>query len=154
MAHDVFPDGNDSLHLTDMVEKVIEETGRVPLRTVADAGYYSTDGVADIQAMGTDAFIATGRSKHEPPPTAPRGRMPAGLSDKKRMQRKLQTAKGRKTYAKRKVSVEPVFGQVKEERGFRAFLMRGLGLVAKEWAMICTAHNIVKLWRKRLAVGT
>lgn len=153
VAHDVFPDGNDSLHLADMLEKVIEETGRVPLRTVADAGYYSDNGVADIQAMGTDAFIATARSKHESPPNAPRGRTPAGLSDKKRMQRKLQTAQGRATYAKRKVSVEPVFGQVKQERGFRAFLMRGLGLVAKEWAMICTAHNIVKLWRRQLAVA-
>lgn len=154
VAHDIFPDGNDQLHLVEMVERVEEETGEVPKRTVADAGYYSDDGVRDIEAMGTEAFIATARSKHEPPPTSPRGRIPAGLSAKQRMKRKLQTQTGKKIYAKRKISVEPVFGQVKQERGFRSFLLRGLGLVAKEWAMVCTAHNIVKLWRAEWAMAT
>lgn len=148
VAHDIFPDGSDSLHLVDMVERVIEEAGQVPKRVVADAGYYSNDGVEDIEAMGTDAYISTGRIKHGPSAASPRGRIPAGLTPKQRMARKLQTKPGKAVYAKRKVSVEPVFGQIKAERGFRSFLMRGLGFVAKEWAIACTVHNIVKLWRK------
>lgn len=148
VAHDVFPDGSDSLHLVDMVDRVIEETGQVPKRVVADAGYYSNDGVEDVEAMGTDAYIAAGRIKHGPAAASPRGRIPNDLTPKQRMARKLQTTSGRTIYAKRKVSVEPVFGQIKAERGFRTFLMRGLGFVAKEWAIACTVHNIVKLWRK------
>lgn len=148
VAHDVFPDGSDSLHLVDMVDRVVEETGQVPKRVVADAGYYSNDGVEDIEAMGTDAYIAAGRIKHGPAAASPRGRIPNDLTPKQRMARKLQTTNGRTIYAKRKVSVEPVFGQIKAERGFRTFLMRGLGFVAKEWAIACTVHNIVKLWRK------
>jgi transposase len=148
VAHDVFPDGSDSLHLVDMLDRVIEETGEVPKRVVADAGYYSNDGVEDIEAMGADPYIAAGRIKHGPAAATPRGRIPNNLTPKQRMARKLQTTNGRSIYAKRKVSVEPVFGQIKAERGFRTFLMRGLGFVAKEWAIACTVHNIVKLWRK------
>jgi transposase len=151
VAHDIFADGNDQLHLAEMVEKVMEETGQTPTRIVADAGYYSENGVSTVEALGCETFVATARSKHEQPRSAPRGRPPNELTAKQRMQRKLLTKRGKKIYAKRKISVEPVFGQIKQGRGFRAFLMRGLGLVAKEWAMICTAHNIVKLWRASLA---
>jgi transposase len=153
VAHDIFADGSDQLHLAEMVEKVVEETGQVPERVAADAGYYSEEGVREIEAIGTEAFIATARSKHEEPQPAPRGRPPEDLTAKQKMRRKLLTKRGKKVYARRKTSVEPVFGQVKQGRGFRAFLMRGLGLVAKEWAMVCTAHNIVKLWRAQWAGG-
>jgi len=154
VAHDVFPDGSDSLHLVEMVERIEEETGQIPEQSIADAGYYSADGVRRIEEMGTEAFIATARSKHEEPPPAPRGRPPTDLTPRQKMQRKLLTKRGKKIYAKRKTSVEPVFGQVKQERGFRNFLLRGLGLVAKEWAIICTVHNIVKLWRSEWAPAT
>ncbi len=153
VAHDIFADGSDQLHLAEMVEKVVEETGQVPERVAADAGYYSEEGVREIEAIRTEAFIATARSKHEEPQPAPRGRPPEDLTAKQKMRRKLLTKRGKKVYARRKTSVEPVFGQVKQGRGFRAFLMRGLGLVAKEWAMVCTAHNIVKLWRAQWAGG-
>lgn len=154
VAHDIFPDGSDQLHLSDMLERVEAETGQVPCRALADAGFYSEDGVRRIEAMGCEAFVATARSKHEPPPAPPRGRPPANLSAKQRMKRKLTTQRGRRIYAKRKTTVEPVFGQIKQERGFRAFLLRGLGLVAQEWAIVCAAHNLVKLWRARWAGAT
>jgi hypothetical protein len=51
----------------------------------------------------------------------------------------------RSRYRLRKQIVEPVFGQIKEARGFRQFLLRGLAKVKAEWAMICTAHNLTKL---------
>ena len=153
VAHDIFADGNDQLHLAAMVERVEETTGRVPVRIVADAGYYSEEGVARVEAMGTEALVATRRIKHEERPVAPRGRPRHDLTAKQRMDRKLRTKRGRKIYAKRKISVEPAFGQIKQERGFRTFLTRGLGLVAKEWALVCTAHNIVKLWRRMRLVA-
>ncbi len=66
------------------------------------------------------------------------------------MRRHLQTVRGKKTYAKRKQTVEPVFGQIKEERGFRRFLLRGLESVRAEWQLICLTHNLLKLYRWNL----
>jgi IS5 family transposase len=63
------------------------------------------------------------------------------------MKRKLQTKLGRAIYATRKTIVEPVFGQIKEARGFRRFLLRGLAKVQGEWALVCLTHNILKLHR-------
>ncbi|MFO0198525.1 MAG: transposase, partial [Alphaproteobacteria bacterium] len=53
----------------------------------------------------------------------------------------------RSRYRLRKQTAEPVFGQIKQPRGFRQFLLRGLNQVKGEWAMICTAHNILKLYK-------
>jgi len=64
-----------------------------------------------------------------------------------RMARKLRTIRGRATYAKRKQMVEPVFGQIKEPRGFRRFSLRGLVNVTGEWDLICLTHNLLKLFR-------
>ena len=63
------------------------------------------------------------------------------------MKRKLQTKVGRVIYATRKTIVEPVFGQIKQARGFRQFLLRGLVKVRGEWALVCLTHNILKLHR-------
>ena len=63
------------------------------------------------------------------------------------MTRKLQTTAGGAVYATRKAMVEPVFGQIKEARGFRRFLLRGYANVQAEWALVCTTHNILKLYR-------
>ena len=81
------------------------------------------------------------------PPPVPRGRTPGGLSPKDRMRRKLQTKRGRQRYALRMETVEPVFGQIKHVRGFRQFLLRGLAKVNREWLLICTGHNLLKLFR-------
>jgi hypothetical protein len=63
------------------------------------------------------------------------------------MRRKLQTKVGAAVYAARKGIVEPVFGQIKQVRGFRQFLLRGLEKVRGEWALVCLTHNILKLHR-------
>ncbi len=60
---------------------------------------------------------------------------------------KLRTPKGRAIYKTRKAVAEPVFGQIKEQRGFRRFLLRGLKQVDSEWPMICATHNLLKLYR-------
>ena len=63
------------------------------------------------------------------------------------MRRTLRTQQGQRVYAKRPVTVEPVFGQIKQGRGFRQCLLRGHHQVRGEWALICTTHNVLKLWR-------
>jgi Transposase DDE domain len=77
----------------------------------------------------------------------PRGRIPADLSAKQRMARKLRTKKGREQYAKRKGIIEPIFGQLKHVLGFRQFSLRGLAAMRSEWRLICAVHNLLKLWR-------
>ena len=93
-------------------------------------------------------FIAPEKTRHgTKPEPAPRGRIPQGLSARDRMRRKLRTKRGRKRYALRMETVEPVFGQIKQGRGFRQFLLRGLEQVNREWSLSCTGHNLLKLFR-------
>lgn len=137
----------DVQQLVPAVTAITRALRRKPRAVLADAGYWSEANVEALEAKAIDVFIATGRRQHgDPPPGAPRGRPPVGLSVKERMQRKLATRRGRRLYARRKAIVEPVFGQIKHARGFRQFLRRGLGRVQQEWALICTAHNLLKLY--------
>jgi hypothetical protein len=73
------------------------------------------------------------------------GRPSASLTIKQRMARKLATKQGAAVYARRKVIPEPVFGQIKEARGFRRFLLRGLVKVRGEWSLVALTHNLLKL---------
>ncbi len=77
--------------------------------------------------------------------TPSRGRIPEKLSNRERMRRKLRTRRGRHYYKLRQASVEPVFGQIKAARGFRQFHLRGLEKIQHEWALVCLAHNLLKL---------
>jgi len=109
-----------------------------------DNGYYSETAVQALEDLGFDPYIATGRQRHHgseaeasaPPTTA-----------KERMAAKVRTPDGKALYARRKVIVEPVFGQIKEARGFRRFLLRGLQKIRGEWRLVCLGHNLLKLWR-------
>ena len=131
-----------------MVEETINNTGAIPREVSADAGYYSAPAVAQLQALGVDPFIAPEKTRDGTrPPPAPRGRIPKELSARDRMRRKLQTKRGRQRYALRMETVEPVFGQIKQGRGFRQFLLRGLEKVNREWSLICVGHNLLKLFR-------
>ena len=131
-----------------MAEEAILNTGVVPKELSADAGYYSAKAVEELCALGIDPLIAPEKTRHgtrlEP---APRGRIPGGLSARDRMRRKLRTKRGRERYALRMETVEPVFGQIKQGRGFRQFLLRGLEKVNREWLLICAGHNLLKLFR-------
>ena len=131
-----------------MVEQAIGNTGVVPREVSADAGYYSAKAVERLSALGADPFIAPDKTRHgQTIPPAPRGRISANLSARDRMRRKLRTKRGRQRYGLRKETVEPVFGQIKQGRGFRQFRLRGLEKVNREWSLICTGHNLMKLFR-------
>ena len=133
-----------------MVEKAIDNVGAVPKEVSADAGYYSAQAVEGLYRLGVDPFVAPERTRHgRVAPPAPRGRIPSHLSTRDRMRRKLQTKRGRQRYALRMQTVEPVFGQIKQGRGFRQFLLRGLEKVSGEWSLICTGPQpaqAVPLW--------
>ena len=131
-----------------MIQETVLNTGAVPREVSPDAGYYSAQTVDDLYALGVDPFVAPGRTRHGTViPPASRGRIPGHLSAGDRMRRKLRTKRGRQRYALRMKTVEPVFGQVKQGRGFRQFLLRGLEKANREWLMICTGHNLLKLFR-------
>ena len=135
----------DVEHLIPMVEKVVQNCEAIPEKWSADAGYFSEQNVVEILKWKIDPYIATGRRKHDEPPPSVRGRPSASLTIKQRMARKLATKRGAAVYARRKVIPEPVFGQIKEARGFRRFLLRGLVKVRGEWSLVALTHNLLKL---------
>ena len=149
VATNVTQESNDKKQVKPLIENLKQNTGgEKPSRASADSGYFSESNIAYFQDEKIDEYIATGRLKHsEQPPPAPRGRIPKSATTKERMARKLRTVKGRGTYKKRKHIVEPVFGQIKEGRGFRRFLLRGIENVSAEWDLICLTHNLLKLFR-------
>jgi len=131
-----------------MMEVVKVNTGQLPRQMSADAGYFSSDAVKNLTARGIDVYMPPdkiGRRFTLPP--APRGRIPKYLSIVDRMRRKLRTKKGKERYGLRKELPEPVFGQIKRVRGFDQFLLRGSDKVGSEWKVICTGHNLLKLFR-------
>ena len=141
-------EATDTGSLPDLVDQVERNTGRRPKRLLADAGYQSNDNLEHLEDQGIDACVAVRRDKHSsPPPPAPRGRIPRDLSRRGRMARKLRTKKGRAHYGRRKVIVEPVFGQIKEAMGFRRFSLRGKAKVTAEWHLVCASHDVGKLFR-------
>ena len=153
VAATVTQQANDKKQFKPVLEKLKENTGdKKPKKLSADAGFFSEANATYCALEGIDAYLATQKHRHnKPPEPAPRGRIPRDATVKDRMARKLLTIKGRCTYALRKQIVEPVFGQIKEARGFRRFLLRGLEQVRAEWEMICITHNLLKLFRSGLA---
>lgn len=148
IAADVTQATNDKQQAQPLLQQAIANTGQVPKIASLDAGYYSEENVQALTALGCRPLIPPDRQPHERTrPAAPHGRIPTGLSVADRMRRTLRTKRGRRLYAKRKVTVEPVFGQIKQGRGFRQFLLRGHDQVRSEWALIGTTHNVLKLWR-------
>jgi Transposase DDE domain len=109
-----------------------------------DNGYDSEEAAQKLEDLGFDPYMATGRQRHHvPPPEAPE--TPATAQE--RMAAKGRSPEGKALYARRKVIVEPVFGQIKEARGFRRFLLRGLENIRGEWRLVCLTHNLLKIWR-------
>ena len=155
VAAEVTIQSNDKKQLEPMLAEVKENCNAVPKELSADAGYYSEENIAHAQAKGIHTLIPPGNTRHtDVASIRPRGRIPKQFSVKERMERLLRTRKGRKAYAKRKETVEPVFGQIKDVRGFRRFLLRGLDSVKAEWQLICLTHNLLKLYRWGLAQAT
>ena len=139
----------DAPHAVPMLAQVVRTSGQPPRVLLADAGYFSEANVRELGAMGSEPLIATEKPRHgQRRPPCPRGRPPAGLTVRARMQRCLRTQRGRRLYARRKTIVEPVFGLIKRARGFRQFLLRGLAKVQAEWAMMCLTQNLLTLYRR------
>jgi len=94
--------------------------------------------------LGFDPYIAAGRHKHHEPEAEVSAE---AATAQERMAAKVRTPEGKALYSRRKVIVEPVFGQIKEDRGFRRFLLRGLKKMRGEWSLVGMTHNLLKIWR-------
>jgi transposase len=153
LAADVTEQTNDKRQVVPMMDQAQENLDSAGVKDaigamLGDAGYYSESNATELTSRTIEPYLATERLKHnEKVASAPRGRIPAGLSAKQRMARKLRTKKGREMYAKRKGMIEPVFGQLKQVLGFRQFSLRGLASMRGEWRLMATVHNLLKLWR-------
>lgn len=153
LAADVTEQANDRRQALPMVDQTLENLKAAGVEqpvgaAVMDAGYYSEANTKALQQRDVDPHIATARLKHNQEiPPVPRGRIPQDYTAQQRMARKLRTVKGRATYAKRKGIIEPIFGQLKQVLGFRQFSLRSLVAMRGEWRLMCTVHNLLKLWR-------
>jgi len=138
----------DVEHLMPLVNQMEGNLGQLPEVLTADTGFWSEKNASFCEAKGIDPYIATGRQKHGLATPAATDEKPATAKPDVRepMRQKLRTEDGRKVYSRRKAVVEPVFGQLKEARGFRRFLLRGIESVRGEWSLICTGHNLLKLF--------
>jgi transposase len=156
VAHEVIARGNDSAQLVPLLAQVVANLGRKPTAASADAGYFSQEQLTDPRLNGIDLHVPPDRQRHRdrppddpPPPPPPSGTAepPANPTFKDLMRQKLKTTAGYLLYRMRKAIVEPVFGQIKQARGFRSFSFRGETKNRAEWGLICATHNMLKLWR-------
>jgi transposase len=156
VAEDVTQEENDKQQLHPMLEQteanrqavgIEEETGVA----LADAGYCSEENFTKTPAGDVELLVAVQKEYKQrkalqnlPPPEEP---IPDGVSPTALMERKLLTERGRELYKVRGKTVEPVFGQIKDVRGFDKFMRRGIEACRSEWSLICATHNLLKLWR-------
>ena len=147
VAAEITQQTNDKQQLVPMIKLVVANTGSKPIAVSADTGYWSEANVGDESVAGVDLHIATGRQKHGEKLAMATGPPPEDATPKEAMAHKLRTEAGKSIYKMRKAIVEPVFGQIKERRGFRRFSFRGVASVRLEWKLICLTGNIMKLYR-------
>jgi hypothetical protein len=157
LAADVVQNRNDVKQLVPMVKQAKANIARTAAKGVkaeveavlADAGYHSQANLEELEHLDVEGFIPTSkcwkRRKEVEAEGRPRGRMRKNLTRSERMERKLRTLRGEKIYKRRCQTIEPVFGQTKH--GFLGLTRRGLPAAKADWAMLCLAHNVKKLWR-------
>ncbi len=145
VAAAVTQEANDKQQLVPMLTTVVENCGAVPAVALADSGYFSETAVTAPAVAGIDLYVPPDRQKHaEAPVSMP---LPDDGTVIGAMRAKVRGPTGHALYALRKAIVEPVFGQIKDARGFRRFSFRGLPKVQAEWLLICLTHNLLKLFR-------
>ncbi len=138
----------DAQYLEPMLRRVVDNCDAVPEITTADAGYFSADNVRAAEHMGTEPLISVAGHRDDgvlvdaQPALAQSHTDPRAL-----MKAQLLTPHGRAAYARRKATVEPVFGQIRSCRGFRQMSLRGILKARCEWLLVCATHNLLKLWR-------
>jgi hypothetical protein len=164
VACDVTDATNDKQQAAPMAQAILEtleQAAIAPPRNAAgevqaipatlDSGYYSEAAPQALEALGFEPYIATARQRHQALASEP---LESSATAQERMAAKVRSPAGQALYSRRKVIVEPVFGQIKEARGFRRFLLRGLDKVRGEWRLVCVGHNLLKLWRYGSALRT
>src|SRR6516225_8176493 len=153
VAQDVTQSASDCAQLLPMTDAIEANLGRTPEQASADAGYCSEENLAGLEARSIDGYVATGRARDAVAGTgkdeaarAPSSTQPAKTPTRvEGMRAKIKAGGHASPYRLRKQLPEPVFGQIKQARGFRQFLLRGFEKVRAEWALVCTAHNLLKL---------
>ncbi|MFO1080639.1 MAG: IS1182 family transposase [Reyranellaceae bacterium] len=140
VAHGLVAQTSDQDQLVPLLDSIQANLGRQPKEVSADAGYCREANLEALHQRHIRGYVAIGPAKH---PGRGRPNLSGPLT--RAMRTRLKRAGWRSRYRLRKQIVEPVFGQIKQARGFRQFLLRGIDRVRAEWAMICTAHNIAKL---------
>jgi len=131
-----------------VVDEIETELGQRPRELSADSNYCSESNLAGLNERGIRGYVATGRREHRMATATNNAKAKPGPLTRA-MRIRLRRGGWRSRYRLRKQTVEPIFGQIKEARGFRRFLLRGLEKVEAEWALLCTAHNLLKLARVR-----
>jgi transposase len=147
VAAEVTQETNDKKQLLPMIALIAANLEQKPEKVSADTGYFSEANVTDASVKDVDLYIATGRDKHGEVVKMTGDPPPPDASPKEAMREKLRTEAGRAVYKMRKAIVEPVFGQIKEQRGFRRFSLRGKENVSREWQLVCAVSNLLKLFR-------
>jgi len=142
VAHDLDAEQSDQHQLTPLVDAVTANMGKKPEQVSADAGYCSNANLAALEEREIDAYVAPGRAKHATEGEGGGERVAA-------MREKIKAGGHESPYRLRKQLPEPVFGQIKQARGFRQFLLRGIEKVKREWGFVCLAHNVLKLAQGR-----
>jgi transposase len=157
VAHDVTQSPVDSAQLVPMTDAIETNLGRKPAQLSADAGYCSEANLKALESRNIDAYVATGRARdavtgavESEPATTTLAAEPASTQTRvEAMRAKIKAGGHASPYRLRKQLPEPVFGQIKQARGFRQFLLRGFERVRAEWAIVCTVHNLLKLACRR-----
>jgi DDE family transposase len=150
VAAAVTQEAHDKQQLVPRLGAVQDNVGELPQKASAAAGFFSEANLTDERVRGGDLYVPPDQQPHDPLPAAISGAASAGGPVREQMRhKKLKTPEGAAVYKLRKAIVEPVFGQIKEGRGFRRFAFRGLAQVAAEWAVVCLTHNLLKLFRAR-----
>ncbi len=163
VAQDVTQDANDTHQLVPMTDAIQTNLGRKPAQLSADSGYCSNANIEALETRGIDGYIAAGWAKDAAAGTAgasaadlPAGATPAASPEPagvptrvEAMREKIKAGGHGSPYRLRKQLPGPVLGQIKQGRGFRQFLLRGIEKVRAEWSIVCTAHNLLKLAQRR-----
>ena len=149
LAHRLATNPADFAALVPLIDQAQRHLGRKLREVSGDTGFATEANIAAMNARGVKAYLPPGRGRHGADhPAGERTLLNKPLMAA--MAKKLKRGGRRSRYRLRKQTVEPVFGHIKQARGFRQFLLRGLQKVRGEWSLICTAHNLLKLAR---AVG-
>jgi transposase len=147
VAAEVTQETNDKKQLLPMIALIAANLEQKPEKVSADTGYFSEANVTDESVKDVDLYVATGQDKHGVAVESSSDPPPPEASPQEAMRRKLRSADGRAVYKMRKAIVEPVFGQIKEQRNFRRFSLRGKQNVRREWRLVCAVSNLLKLFR-------